>query len=160
MGDLMDTDLLTKTVICGMGSLAFGIVYKMKAQRLWVVAVGGGAGWFVYSVLFLVTGSVFAGNMGASMFATGYSEIMARRKKAPVVVFLLPCLIPLVPGGSLYYAMNHVVLKDMEKAFEYLSGALEAAMGIAAGIIVLSVVLCWGRSRELLGNHRKGEGRP
>lgn len=159
MGGFMDMDLLTKTVICGMGSLAFGIVYKMKAERLWVVAVGGGAGWFVYSLLFLLTESIFVGNLGASMFAAGYSEIMARRKRAPVVVFLLPCLIPLVPGGNLYYAMNHVVLGDMEKAFEYLSGAMAAAMGIAAGIITLSVILCWGRNRELLHNYRKGEGK-
>lgn len=142
----MDTDLLIKTVTSGLGSLAFGIVYKVKAKRLFIVTVGGGMGWLIYSFLLFITGSVFAGNMGAAMFATGYSEIMARRKKAPVVVFLLPCLIPLVPGGGLYNTMNHVMLKDMEQGFAYLLGALEAAMGIAAGIIVLSVMVCQGKT--------------
>ncbi|MDO4328490.1 MAG: threonine/serine exporter family protein [Lachnospiraceae bacterium] len=145
--------LLFETVITGLGSLAFGIVYKVKARRLPFVAAGGGAGWFLYSIMHMATGNIFLSNIAASLFATAYSELMARKLKAPVVVLLLPCLIPLVPGGGLYYAMSNVVMKNNRLAFSYLSSACEAALGIAAGIIVVSVLMSGsGAKKKRRGN--------
>lgn len=135
------TELFTEMLITGAGSLAFGIVYKVKKKRLPVVAAGGGVGWLIYRLLFILLKNIFLGNMGATVFITAFSELMARKLKAPVVVFLLPCLIPLVPGGSLYYAMSWVIQKDSTRALSYLSNACEAAFGIAAGIVLVSVLL-------------------
>ncbi len=105
------------------------------------MAAGGGIGWFLYSVIFCRWESIFISNMAASVFATLYSEAMARKRKAPVVVFLLPCLIPLVPGGGLYYTMSYAVLKEMQQFRIYLSNTAEAAIGIAAGVILASVLV-------------------
>lgn len=130
-----------QTITAALGSLAFGIVYKVKNERLPVVAAGGGIGWFLYSIIFCRWESILVSNMAASVFATLYSEVMARKLKAPVVVFLLPCLIPLVPGGGLYYTMSYAVLKEMRQCCIYLSNTAEAAIGIAAGVIVASVLV-------------------
>lgn len=130
-----------QTITAALGSLAFGIVYKVKNERLPVVAAGGGIGWFLYSIIFCRWESILVSNMAASVFATLYSEVMARKLKAPVVVFLLPCLIPLVPGGGLYYTMSYAVLKEMQQCYIYLSNTAEAAIGIAAGVIVASVLV-------------------
>lgn len=133
--------LLQEMFFTGIGSLAFGIIYKVRSRRLLFVAAGGSAGWLLYRFFYMATNHIFLCNMAASLFVAGYAELMARKLKAPVVVFLLPCLIPLVPGGGLYYAMSHVVMKNRQLAFQYLSGACEAALGIAAGIIVVSVAV-------------------
>ena len=130
-----------QTLTAAIGSLAFGIVYKVRNERLPVVAAGGGIGWFLYSVIFCRWESIFISNVAASVFATLYSEAMARKRKAPVVVFLLPCLIPLVPGGGLYYTMSYAVLKEMQQFRIYLSNTAEAAIGIAAGVILASVLV-------------------
>lgn len=130
-----------QTITAALGSLAFGIVYKVKNKRLPVVAAGGGIGWFLYSIIFCRWESILVSNMAASVFVTLYSEVMARKLKAPVVVFLLPCLIPLVPGGGLYYTMSYAVLKEMQQCYMYLSNTAEAAIGIAAGVIVASVLV-------------------
>lgn len=143
-------NLMVQTIAATTGSLAFGIVYKVKAKRLPVVAIGGGIGWFLYSLFFEASGNVFLSNAAASVFATGYSEVMARKLKAPVVVFLLPCLIPLVPGGGLYYTMSLTVLRNMDRARSYLVSTVEAAFGIAVGVIVVSVLV----SRSMLGQRR------
>lgn len=139
-------ELLFQTAAAALGSLAFGIVYQNKAVRLLEVAVGGGIGWFLYCMVYGFTKNVFLGNMAASIFAAVYAEYMAKSRRAPVTVFLLPCLIPLVPGGSLYYTLSFTVLKEFSKASPYLQSTLEAAFGIAAGVIVVSV---------FLGQHRK-----
>ena len=91
--DLSFQELGFQTLTAALGSLAFGIVYKVRNERLPVVAAGGGIGWCLYSVIFCRWESIFISNMAASVFATLYSEAMARKRKAPVVVFLLPCLI-------------------------------------------------------------------
>lgn len=134
-------DLWYQTLAATMGSMAFGIVYNVKRKHLWTVALGGGVGWFLYSIFFRISGSGFISYMAASMFATAYSELMARKRKAPAVVFLLPCLIPLVPGGGLYYSMSFTVLKDFAQSNAYMVSTAEAAFGIAAGIIVVSVIV-------------------
>lgn len=134
-------DLSFQTLTAALGSLAFGIVYKVRNERLPVVAAGGGIGWFLYSVIFCRWESIFISNVAASVFATLYSEAMARKRKAPVVVFLLPCLIPLVPGGGLYYTMSYAVLKEMQQCRIYLSNTAEAAIGIATGVILASVLV-------------------
>lgn len=133
-------NLIVQTIAATTGSLAFGIVYKVKAKRLPVVAVGGGIGWFLYSLFFEASGNVFLSNAAASVFATAFSEVMARKLRAPVVVFLLPCLIPLVPGGGLYYTMSLTVLRNIAQARIYLVSTVEAAFGIAVGVIVVSVL--------------------
>lgn len=130
-----------QTLTAALGALAFGIVYRVRNERLPVEAAGGGIGWFLYSVIFCRWESIFISNMAASVFATLYSEAMARKLKAPVVVFLLPCLIPLVPGGELYYTMSYAVLKEMQQCRVHLSNTAEAAIGIAAGVIVVSVLV-------------------
>lgn len=140
--------LFTEMLITGAGSLAFGIVYKVKKRRLPVVAAGGGVGWLIYRLLFLLLKNIFLSNVGATVFITAFAELMARKLKAPVVVFLLPCLIPLVPGGSLYYAMSWIIQKDSIQALTYLGNACEAAFGIAAGIVIVSVLLNYPKGTQ------------
>ena len=50
--DLSFQELGFQTLTAALGSLAFGIVYKVRNERLPVVAAGGGIGWFLYSVIF------------------------------------------------------------------------------------------------------------
>jgi uncharacterized membrane protein YjjB (DUF3815 family) len=46
-----------------------------------------------------------------------------------------------VPGGGLYYAMSYTVLKDFTQSNAYMVSTAEAAFGIAAGIIVISIIV-------------------
>ena len=129
------TDLLTEVLVTALGSLAFGIVYKVKRNRLPAVAAGGGIGWMIYRLLFLAMENIFLSNMGATLFATVYSEMLARKKKAPVVVFLLPCLIPLVPGGGIYWTAYYIVTGEMELAAQKGFTAVKVAVAIVLAIV-------------------------
>ena len=76
----------------------------------------------------------------AAAFALSYSEIMAKALKTPATLFVVPAIIPLVPGGSLYYTMSYAVQRDMANARVYGTRTLESALAIAAGIsFVLAV---------------------
>ena len=87
-----------------------------------------------------LTGSLFLAGLLSSLAFSLYSEIMARVKRAPAVVFLLPCAIPIVPGGSLYYSMSALIARDTALALSFLTNAVMIGIGIAAGTVVVSVL--------------------
>ena len=92
-----------------LGSLGFGYMFNIKGNKVFVAAFNGGVGGFVYA-LGLAHGhsnavSLFFGSMAVSLL----SEIFARYFKCPVTTFLICALIPLVPGGAMYYTMLEVV---------------------------------------------------
>jgi uncharacterized membrane protein YjjB (DUF3815 family) len=52
---------------------------------------------------------------------------------------LLPCLITIVPGGNLYYAVRGLISNDSQSALKYGLEALKIGLGIAGGILIVSV---------------------
>lgn len=45
----------------------------------------------------------------AAIAVTIYAEIFARIKKTPTSTFLIVPMIPLIPGGVLYYTMSYAL---------------------------------------------------
>jgi uncharacterized membrane protein YjjB (DUF3815 family) len=84
-------------------------------------------------------GSVFIPTLIASAFIGVYSEIMAKVNKAPATIFFTSVAIALIPGASLYYAMESLLDKDMEAAAYNGNNALTIALAISMGIIFVAV---------------------
>ena len=49
-------------------------------------------------------------------------------------------IIPTVPGGSLYYTMRYLILSDFDIALKKLIETLEVGLGIAGGIVTVSII--------------------
>ena len=96
----------------------------------------GMIGYLVY-MLFVdfVTGSV-GGAFFASLAIAGMSELAARLQHAPATIFTSVAVIPLVPGGSLYQTMFHIVQNDYNLA---VSKGVETVL--IAGCIALAIAL-------------------
>jgi uncharacterized membrane protein YjjB (DUF3815 family) len=67
-----------------------------------------------------------------------YSEIMARVHKAPVTGYLLVSLLPLVPGGGIYYTMEYCIIGNTEMFLETGIHTLGIAGALALGILLVS----------------------
>ena len=80
-------------------------------------------------------------NLFPALFATAYAEVMARLTKAPATPILACSIIPLVPGGKLYYTTYYFVVGETENFYEALVALLRIASGLAVGIILISVVV-------------------
>ena len=66
-----------------------------------------------------------------SAFIIGiFSEFFARKLKMPATIFLIPGLVPLVPGAGMYYTMYYLIQQQYDsfqnKAIEtlFLAGSL------------------------------------
>jgi uncharacterized membrane protein YjjB (DUF3815 family) len=65
---------------------------------------------------------------------------MARARKAPTSVFLIPSVIPTVPGSNLYYFMQNLIHANSSEAISNLVTALSVALGIAGGTVTVSII--------------------
>ncbi|MDE7301159.1 MAG: threonine/serine exporter family protein, partial [Clostridia bacterium] len=75
-----------------------------------------------------------------TVFAAILSEIMARKIKIPATVILVPAIIAVVPGSSLYQMMQAIVSGDISSAGSNGIACLLSLIGIAVGICAAAVV--------------------
>jgi len=72
----------------------------------------------------------------SALFASLYSETMARIRKYPAISYLVVSIFPLIPGAGAYYTMNYAVRGEMD---------LFASTGIhtaaIAGILAVGILL-------------------
>ena len=81
------------------------------------------------------------------------SEIFARMFKSPATVFLIIGIVPLVPGGGLYYTMDALIDGNMDLFVQKGLEAASIAGAIAAGSsLVSSVVRILPRRKRLPKN--------
>ena len=136
-------DIVSQLLSAFVGALGFALVFGMRKRYLFAASLGALLGWGVYMLVDALIGDVFLPSLAAAAFALTYSEMMAKALKTPATLFVIPAIIPLVPGGSLFYTMSCAVHGDLENARLYGTRTGECALAIAAGI---SIVLAF---REL-----------
>ena len=149
------SEQLILVLAASVGSAGFAILFNTSKIQILCAATSG----FLVSGLYLLLSgnyeSILLNNMLCAMFVTLYAELFARILKAPSSVFLFPAIISLVPGGFLYYSMYGLVTGTPGAAWENANATLLTALGIAMGILVVSVLVS---GFELLRGGGKGQG--
>ena len=75
------------------------------------------------------------------LFRSGVTAIIfARVKKMPMILFNIPSLVPLVPGGQSYRAIRYFALGNNSLAIEYLVQVGMIAGAIAMGFFLAELV--------------------
>ena len=146
-----------------LGSLGFSIKFHMQGVKLLFAALGGLFSWGIYLLAHYLSDSLFTASMLSSCFAAAYAEILARILRTPATLFIVPSIIPIVPGGSLYYAMYNAVMGNTNAlsryGFETVSVALGLAVGLAVVTSICNILYLLHRRRLIarLGLHRPSE---
>ena len=110
------------------------MVFGLRRRFLLPAALAGLLCWGVYLAMDAWLHMEFLSCLIAAAFAVVYAELLARWLKTPATLFVVPAILPLVPGGSLYYTMENIVHGRMEAARAYGVQTAIAALAIAAGI--------------------------
>ena len=133
-------EMLFSTATIAISTLIYAVLMRVKLRHLPAIGLGAGMTYLLFALLSHYGMSLLLANMIAAMIATIYGEIMARIFKAPVTIYSLPSIIPLVPGGSLYYTMAALMNGDEAEFMNRGSDTVMIALGIAIGIIAVSVI--------------------
>ncbi len=142
----MSNSIIT-IIASGLGGLGFALMCNIRSKRLVAAGVSAALISLIYMLFNQVIVNLLILNMICAILGTLYSEIMARVLKAPSTVFLIPCIIPLVPGGNLYYAMYGIITNDTILLKTNANATLLASLGIAVGIVIVSVLVSVTRKR-------------
>ena len=118
------------------GTLGFGILFNIRGVRLAVTALGGLLSWLLFVLLKGVIPSEPLNYFLVALSMAVYAEIMARVLKTPTTTFITTSLVPLIPGGSLYYTMSSAFEGDLTRFLERALYTLQLAASLALGIMV------------------------
>lgn len=117
-----------------MACAGFTLIFNIHGVGRLVCGVGGALGWGVY----LLCGSDVSGAFAAAACVGVYAEIMARVRGCPVTGYLLVALLPLVPGGGVYYAMRDCLAGDTQQFLHNLMNTFGMACALAVGSMLSS----------------------
>ena len=132
---------LVQIITAALGTLGFSLVFGAKRSHLFWLSLGGALSWAAYVAAEALYASEPLRYFIAASAVTVYSEIFARILKTPTVNILIPAILPLVPGGILYYTMRYAIAKDWVLFFENGSLTISIALAIALGIITVSTIV-------------------
>ena len=154
--ELFHTYLLP-CVYAFLACLGFSIVFNIKGAGALICCFGAALGWLAYLCVLPALGSDVAAAFFAAMVIAAYSEVMARLRRCPVSGYLMVALLPLVPGGGIYYSMSYCVQGDTQHFLSTLLHTFGMAAALAVGAMISSSVM---RSvlPKLYHNHTNPKG--
>ena len=128
---------------CTVALLGIAIIFDVPPKKLFWAMLGS-----VISCVLMLIGDKYGldpliTNMIATAVPCVYCEIMARVLKTPTTVFMIPTLLPLVPGSRLYYTMFYLFQWDQELFLDNAVSSVKICTGIAVAIIVVTGAMRW-----------------
>jgi len=130
-------------------TISFSVLFNVKKKHLFACGVVGGIGWVLYWVLEKGGYSEVFATFIATLALSTISYFLAKRKKAPVTVFLISGIIPLVPGVTLYRTMYYLLFSEYDLALSYALLTLQLAGVIASGMILSALFPVLIRPKEV-----------
>lgn len=119
---------------------AFAVVQEIPKKYLWCAGVVGAVGWLSYLIVEAMGQGAIASTFASVFSIAMLSHIFARSLKAPVTVFLVPGILPTVPGAGMYRIVYYILQGDRAMSGYYLATTLELAGTIAVAIFVVDAL--------------------
>lgn len=121
-------------VMAFVAAIGFGLLFNLRRDLILPAAVGGFLGWGIYLVAGEVIDGIFFPCLIASIFSAFFAEVFARMHHAPIAIFYIIVVIPLVPGRALFYTMFYATQTQWDKVAEFAFMTAEFALPIAFGV--------------------------
>jgi len=128
--------MLAYLVFCFLAIMCFAIIFNVPRSEFLTCGLIGTAGWTV-SFFFRESTMMFFGIFLAACCITILSRIFARVRHSPLTVYLVPGILPLVPGGAAYNTMYAILLGEQASAALLAINTLQTAASICLGILTV-----------------------
>lgn len=119
-----------------LSTVGLSILFNIRRKHIILAAIGGGFAALIHQQLLLSYENGLLAAFIASLVVSIYSEILASIQKAPSTTYVIPGVLPLVPGAGMYYTMLYLSEGNLSQAAGFGYQTVFAALAIACGIIV------------------------
>lgn len=122
-------------------TITFGVLTNIPRRAFLTTGLTGACGWMTFWGL----ETFFNQNAGIANFCAAtviglISIFFSRRMSMPVIIFNVPSLVPLVPGGPAYMAVRQMMNQNFTAAMENIVVVLVTAGAIALGFMFTNLV--------------------
>ena len=116
--------------------------FLLHVPRKYIIWAGftGAVGWRIYLFLIGINLSVAMSTFLSGCLVSLCGQIFARVLKAPVSIFVIPGILPLVPGAGIYYTMSLGLGGDVQAAVHKGLETAGVAGSIAVAILLVSTI--------------------
>lgn len=130
--------MMVAVMAAAIGTAAFALLFGVQKKYYISCGAVGGIGWFIYLLLtenlkLTTTESTFC----ATVVVVLISRFLAVKDQCPTLIFSVPGIFPLIPGGGIYWTAHYVVLNEYDMALKSGASAVKAAFALVLGIIVV-----------------------
>lgn len=127
------------------GSLGYGMMVNAPRQTLLSSALTGGLAWIAYLLILDLTGGIWLANLVASLMIGVLSNVFAKRIRTPVNILSIPCMISLVPGGTIATSMRYFAQGDVLQGQSFFVRTLLICFSLALGFVLAEGLVFLGR---------------
>ncbi|HBN86270.1 MAG TPA: threonine/serine exporter [Clostridiales bacterium] len=133
-------NLLLNAIYAFIATMCFSILFRCPKRAIPYAGCCGMLAWVVYFLVFSVYGSAVGATFMGALATSFSSQLLARVKKMPITITLLPGIIPLVPGAGMYFTMISLLQGDYNQAIFKGTETLLIATAIAAAVIIAASI--------------------
>lgn len=129
--------IIYQTFVSFMACIFFSLTFNTPKKELPFCGFTGAVGWCIYCiVVYGFKGDTVIGSFLGAATLTASCRFLSHIRQAPSTLYLIPGILPLVPGSYIYNTMYGILDGDM--VYSYTQGVLTAKI---AGVIALGVMI-------------------
>ena len=134
------SDALLQILMAFFGTIGFGMLFRSRGKKLLLAGLGGMLAWTLFLLLGCWIESEPIRYFIVSVIISVYAEVLARICKTPAGTFGILSVVPLVPGGGLYYSADYALSGDMGAFVEKALSTLSLTAMLSVGIVLVAAM--------------------
>ena len=115
----------------------FAFVFNAPLKSLPKAGLGGSVGWMVFLLTQHLTGSVIISTFTGTLMIALLGDFFTTRDRKPLTVFIVPGIVPFVPGFGIYNTMLAVVEQDYAQAVHHGTNTFFVGLAIALALTIM-----------------------
>ncbi|ACB84439.1 threonine/serine exporter family protein [Natranaerobius thermophilus] len=131
-----------------MCTVGFAVIFNSRKSSLVKAGLGGGIGWATHFIINHNFQSVVISTFVASLVIALLGEIFAVIDKQPATLYIIPGIVPLVPGFGLYYTMLSLLEQNYNSALQHGIETILIAILIAAALTIILSINTYRKQRR------------
>lgn len=135
---MSDMPLFLHFIFGFLATIGFSIFLSSPKNSLPYAGLVGAIGWVLYVYLFGLTKNPIFSNFIPATIVGILSEVLARYLKQPAITFVIPGIIPLVPGLGMYNTMLYLVQENYDLAVSTGATAFLVGGAISLGVLLVT----------------------
>lgn len=139
--------MITSFLFAFISTIGFCILFHVPKKHIISASFVGACGWVTYT--FLTSsgdGKIIACFIGSCVVAT-ISELFSRGFKEAATIFIIPGILPLVPGAGMYHTMIAILDGNLQETATLgtetllMAGSISVALLVVASVIKVCVLI-------------------